>query len=169
MFSRRSRREQGPVPEQTRGENEVSNPLSVEGGEYVAEESGGVTDTAVAIRKRFEDYKNLYFNLEDEYIIIRDILFKTDMSLKGEDETMHSDKILTIHKLYTMIKEYLSDPRLIVTTTPLPLIGKNISDLRSDLLKVFNERIELLNLTNTIKTSQENNKTLEDIRQLATE
>ena len=97
------------------------------------------------------------------------MLFKTDMSLKGVVETMYSDKILTIHRLYTMIKEFLSDPRLIVTTTPLPLIGKNISDLRSDLLKVFNERIELLNLTNTIKTSDENNKTMDDIRRLAME
>lgn len=91
------------------------------------------------------------------------------MSLKGIDESGISDKILTIHKLYTIILEFLSDPRLIIATSPLPVIGKSISDLRSDLVEIFNERIKILNMTNTIKTSVENNKTIDDIIALTSE
>lgn len=135
------------------------NPLSLDDKDY---DEG-------YIKQKFTEYKLYYTKIEDKYITIKDILFKTDMSLKGIDESGISDKILTIHKLYTIILEFLSDPRLIIATSPLPVIGKSISDLRSDLVEIFNERIKILNMTNTIKTSVENNKTIDDIIALTSE
>ena len=135
------------------------NPLSLDNQDYNEND----------IKQKFTEYKSYYTKMEDHYIILKELLFKTDTTLKGIDESGMRDKILTIHKLYTIILEFLSDPRLIIATSPLPVIGRSISDLRSDLVEIFNERIKLLNMTNTIKTSDENSKTIEDIKALSIE
>lgn len=76
---------------------------------------------------------------------------------------MYQDKILIMHKLYTLIDAFMSDPKLILTTTVLPKIGKTISDIRSDLIKIFKKRIDILNMTKTIQTSESNDKTKAEI------